>query len=261
MGHTLFTLSIGIFFILLGLSVYKFPILISGYNTLPKKERQKIDIRPIARIIRNCLCTMGVISIGLPFLFDALGVPAWNSYLLPVVIFGGVIVILVLVNLQPAARRIKQSGKTKKNALSITAIVLLIAGIVPVALFGVIYRTAQPAVITVEDNRLNIQGAYGLAIPLEEITQVEVTDNPPRMDYRQNGISFSRYHKGYYYAKGQGAFRLFLHSGKPPYLLLTTKKNGKILINRQTPQEIEQLRKAIEFPVESKLSNPATPPF
>ncbi|MDL2282398.1 DUF3784 domain-containing protein [Parabacteroides sp. OttesenSCG-928-G06] len=223
----------GVFFIGLGLLVYKYPWMIAGYNTMPKEKREKIDIKPIARIMRACFIVMGGVMILFPFIFDWIGLSSWNEFLPLVVIFGGVTVMMILTNLDSSVRGLLWT-KGKKLTLLFTVIFI-------VFIFGSLYQTGQPARITVADNKLRIEGAYGVTIPLEEITHVEVTDTPPRMNFRRNGLSFSNTHKGHFHSKEYGAHLLFLHGGKAPYLLLTTEKNGKILINRSTPEEIDQL--------------------
>lgn len=61
---------IGLFLIILGLIIKygKLYILISGYNTMPKKERKKYDIEKIGTLMRNTMFAMGfaiIISDGI----------------------------------------------------------------------------------------------------------------------------------------------------------------------------------------------------
>ncbi|MDH6311917.1 hypothetical protein M2137_000676 [Parabacteroides sp. PFB2-10] len=229
---------IGLFFIGLGFMLHKWPMLISGYNTMPKEQRDKIDIKAIARIMRACFAGMGGILIVMPFLFDLIGLSSWKDSLLLVVVFGGIAIMMVLVNMNPSVRAIVHTKAQKITFLVVILFLLLI--------FGGLYKTAQPAHITVANNRLVIEGSYGISIPLEQIKEVEVTNTAPSMDYRRNGLSFSRYHKGHFHSKEKGAHLLFLHSGQPPYLIITTEKNQRIVINRSTPEEIYQLEQQIK---------------
>lgn len=233
-------LWIGLFFIVLGFLVYKFPMLISGYNTLPKKEREKIDIRPVASRMRTIFCIMGLILMTVPFLLDRIGLSAWNEYLGLVVTLGGVAILLILNSRKQDTKKISRSKANKIGGWIAAGITILV--------FGSIIQAAQPAKINIENGMVNISGAYRIKIPLAEITKAEVTENIPRVKRRNNGLSFARYHKGHFQMEDYGRSRLYLHSGKPPYLVLTTQKNGTVIINRSTPEEIYALYEAVAVP-------------
>jgi hypothetical protein len=231
----------GIFFIVLGLLVYKFPMLISGYNTMPKKEREKINIKPVVQKIRLVFGVMGAILIVVPYLFKLMGVSEWSVFMLIIVTFGGVIIILAWVNLDPEMSKINKTAYSSKSAKIGIGILIVVVALV----FGGIYKTAQPAEIKVTDGKLIISGTYGVDIPLSEITKVEVIDHLPRVIIRTNGLGLGRYSKGYFRLEKYGRSLLFLHSGKPPYLVLATEKNGAVVINRSTPEEIYYLQRLI----------------
>lgn len=228
---------IGLSFIAMGLLVYKFPMLISGYNTLPKKEREKIDIRPVASRMRTIFCIMGLLLMTVPFLLDRMGLSAWTEYLILTVVFGGIAILLILNYLKGETRTIRPSKAGKIGGW--------IAAVITVFVFGSLIQTAQPAKISVENGIVNITGAYRVKIPLEEITRAEVAERIPRARMRSNGLSIFRYHKGHFQMEEYGRSRLYLHSGKPPYLILSTQKNGTIIINRNTPEEIHALYQAV----------------
>lgn len=235
--QTIMPLLSGLILIALGLLVYKYPMLISGYNTMPKKEREKIDIRPVKGIMRMCMCIMGTIIICGSLLINALGRPDWIGPFLTFVIFAGVIIMAVLVNMSPSMRNAYNTKSSK--------IILWISAIIIVFIFVGIIRTGQPATITVENETLNIEGTYGVKIPLKEITKAEITESIPKAIIRTNGLSFLKYHKGHFKMEQYGRSLLYLHSGKPPYLVLSTQKNGTIIINRSTREEIEALYEGI----------------
>lgn len=57
--------KIAIFFIVLGFLIKygKMYFLIAGYNTLPKKEKEKFHIDKIATVFRNVMLGIGIITI------------------------------------------------------------------------------------------------------------------------------------------------------------------------------------------------------
>ena len=52
---SIFDLSLGLFFLLLGFFVYRFPLLIAGYNTMNEKQRERIDIKGLKLMMCVCL--------------------------------------------------------------------------------------------------------------------------------------------------------------------------------------------------------------
>lgn len=53
----------GIILIFSGLLVKEFPNLIAGYNSLNEKEKEKIDVEKLSKMMRNYLVIIGAIAI------------------------------------------------------------------------------------------------------------------------------------------------------------------------------------------------------
>lgn len=243
----------GILLIGTGRLMYKYPMLIAGYNTIPKKEREKINIEPVARKARLVFMVMGTILIVIALLSKLLGMSGQTVIgILPViVIFGGVIFLLVWINRDPEMAKINKTSFQSKSGI----IGLCIAIVITVVAFGSIFKVAQPAEIEVADGKVIISGSYGVEIPLSEITKVEVVDHIPRVIIRTNGLGMGRYSKGHFRLEEYGRSLLFLHSGKAPYMVLATEKHGMVVINRDTPEEIYELQRKLDvlgLPLKSK---------
>ena len=63
MNDPLAPLLAGTFVIVCGLLVKRFPMLISGYNTLPKEKRKNVDIGGLSSFMRRHLVIMGALWI------------------------------------------------------------------------------------------------------------------------------------------------------------------------------------------------------
>lgn len=50
----------GLILIVFGILVVKFPMLIAGYNTMPKEKRDKVDIDGLSRMIRRWFIGLGL---------------------------------------------------------------------------------------------------------------------------------------------------------------------------------------------------------
>lgn len=68
MNDPLAPLLAGAFVIVYGLLVKRFPMLISGYNTLPKEKRKNVDIDGLSSFMRRHLVIIG----GLLILFTTI---------------------------------------------------------------------------------------------------------------------------------------------------------------------------------------------
>ncbi|MEQ8682843.1 MAG: DUF3784 domain-containing protein, partial [Cyclobacteriaceae bacterium] len=54
---------VGLFLILMGFLVKRFPILIAGYNTMPAEEQAKVDVEGLSSHMRNSLIVIGLLMI------------------------------------------------------------------------------------------------------------------------------------------------------------------------------------------------------
>ncbi len=72
----------GILLIICGLLVKQFPNLIAGYNTLTKKDKEKIDIEGYSTLLRNALVGLGIIVIIIGFILKLIDVKEHYSILI-----------------------------------------------------------------------------------------------------------------------------------------------------------------------------------
>lgn len=231
MGQLFFHIITGLFFIFLGFLIERYPQLISGYNTLPKYKRDKIDIRPYALYTRKVMVLMGsIIIIGACILYS-LKLVDWAIGLMLVTILSGAGILV-----KRGRELTKDLGNAKWEKWSFR-----IAVFVTVVTLIFIIDIGVPAKISVEDNALLIKGSYKQHIPTDSILSVEITETAPSATMKTNGLSFWRYHKGYFHTKEYGRTLFFLHSGRGPYLIIQSKRKPTIVINRNTKDEIAEL--------------------
>lgn len=230
MGQLIVNIILGLFFIGLGFLVAKFPMLISGYNTLPKKEREKIDIRPHALFMRKTMVIMGLIIIAGALFFHLIGLKDWMFIvmLVTLIVGTGFMVLRGYKFLKNTNSKIQKWSFRIAVGIILLMIICLI-------------DTGRAADIEVKDNTFIVQGAYGVKIPLDSITDVKITDQAVHTTSKSNGLGFWKYQKGYFQAKEYGGVLLFLHSGHGPYLVIHSTVKRPIIINRDTKEEIEAI--------------------
>lgn len=224
-------LVISLVLIASGFLSVRYPMLISGYNTLPKARRSEIDIRPYALFLRKAMFVMGgTLIIGSICIYLA-GLKSWLPVFMAVVLLPGSAVVVW------KGRHLAKEVYSSKSQKWLFRISMLL--VVLVILF--IVDTGRPAKIDIQGDDFVIHNRYGVKIPLASITDVEIMDQPPATTFRSNGLSFGKYHKGYFYSEEYGHILLFFHSGQGPYLLVKSTKELPVFINRSSPEEIMSL--------------------
>ena len=89
-------LLMGVILIVCGLLVVKYPMLIAGYNTMSKKERDKVDIKSLSRLMRKYLVAVGALTIVAGVIVDLLKVKAhYGVLILMSIVILGVIVMAI----------------------------------------------------------------------------------------------------------------------------------------------------------------------
>lgn len=223
-------------FIGLGFFVVKFPMLISGYNTMSREQREQVDIHSVAIVMRNCFCVMGVLLFAGYFILEALGKEAWIGALVLTVTIGGVIVLFALT--WRFQQQIMKQSKSSKISLIIGGVITLFALIL-------VFSSGKTVEISVVNNKLEISGSYSESIPLESITEVTLIEQLPRITMKSNGYAMGNSQQGHFNTSEMGSVKLFLHTGHPPYLLIKSTTTKPIILDRDTREELEELQRQI----------------
>lgn len=94
----LFDFGVGITLIIIGLLAVPFPMLISGYNILPKKKKEKVDIKGLSHLIRSWLVGMGVSLIIGSVLLELFGLQEIKGPFIGILLLGGCFLLLIKTN-------------------------------------------------------------------------------------------------------------------------------------------------------------------
>lgn len=87
-------IGVGFLFILLGFLVVKCPMLISGYNTMPKEKRDKVDIGGLSRMIRGWMIGIGLSFMLASTILNKLGEGGLKEMVTFVIIVGGCLIMV-----------------------------------------------------------------------------------------------------------------------------------------------------------------------
>lgn len=182
-------ISAALILFLLGFAVHRlgWHFLISGYNTMKREDKARVNIKAVARLI-------GFMCYGLAGIFLLIAAVHGLGFGLdiPIEPFFGLMLILIVVTLWRAQKydgniydedgNIRPGGK--KKLIPVIVVLGLLVTIVP----GLWLWFSQPTEVTLTDSSLVIEGSYGETVPYDEIKAVTLTYEPS-LARRTNGAA------------------------------------------------------------------------
>lgn len=198
--------------------------LISGYNSLPEEIRQQIDARALGDFFGRHLMIMGV----MPFLGYVLKM---NSLVWGLEIGFGVMLLTLIYTIAKVKSFIPAQAFNRKYRVGV-----LIAVIITTAVVAVTGWTVMPAGFNLENERLDIKGAYGVTIRYDEITSLELQEEFPDLISRTNGAALGPYSKGHFKLADGSRCLAFLRSPRGPVIFIERMKGMEpVIINLKDP--------------------------
>ncbi len=127
-----------------------------------------------------------------------------------------------------------------KNQFRTSIVVLFICWIVIITMFtcGVWPNKAQ-----FTNHKLVLSGMYGLEIPLDEVTNIRLLSELPKITDRIDGFSLDYIHKGHYHLSNHESYTLLINAEDSSYIEIFLKNQKKILFNfrnTDTTKEVYQ---------------------
>jgi len=230
-------------FILLGLAihVYKWYFLISGYNTMSKEKKEKVDTQSLGKLM-GFYCYFNAIIFLLVGVMHALDIKTGMT--IAFILFGLSTVYLMLKAPRYDGNFYDEKGKLRPGALKQAAIPLLILGVTLVGVAVLLIYSVQPTKISFSDEGLQIHGIYGALYTWESIEEVELMESLPDIKARTNGSAVGNHLKGHFRTTEFGAVKLFVNSKVTPFVYLKSK--GKVVIfNLPEAQQTEAVYQKI----------------
>jgi len=223
---------IGISLIILGLAVHIFKcyFLISGYNTMPKEKKANVNIRPLAKLIGIYSYINGGVFLFFGFLYTIGFTPGMA---VPMSILVITTVLLLVKSQKYDGNMFDEDGKLREGARKKFG--LLIAGtIVVLSATGVLlFFSAQPTQITLQQDGIQIHGLYGEIYHWEEIDSMKLQENLPTIEMRTNGSALGNHLKGHFRTAEYGGIKLFVDSSVPAFIYMETG-DGMVIFNLNT---------------------------
>lgn len=217
-------------------------MLLAGYNTMPKAERDKIDKKALSIMAGNLLLRMSL-ELALMGLAIYLGF-TWA--------FAAFLIILIA---DPCILAVRLSRKTKNVSTSKTSRIIIV-GITAICIIAValmfITGEDEPSVIISHD-AIQIEAMYGVNLDVSEIRAITLIDSSMKdigIGSRTNGYGgIGTTLRGHFHSDSLGDYLLFVKSDSSPTIFIECKSRENIYLsfsNAETTLSIfNELKEAV----------------
>lgn len=229
----------GFMFVFLGLGVHVFRwyFLISGYNTMSKEKKSNVDVEGLGRLLGIYGYINGSVFILAGILYG-LGLKFVTA---PAIILFIVLTIYILIKAQKYdGNKFDNAGKLRMGAgkqfvlpISITIVALIFIAVL-------LSFSSKPTEVSFPDEGIQIHGLYGEMYRWEEIEAVKLMDELPRIEQRTNGSALGSKLKGYFRTTELGTIKMFVNKNNPPFIYLETV-SGIIIFNMGNGDDTQEI--------------------
>ena len=232
----------GVILMLSGWLVYRFPMLISGVNTMSKKRLAKVDLDGLKRAFRNVFLICGATMLLLGGLSTMVHVPLGVHLIVLVVVMMALVVACMLLSKRYDLGLQGEEGKKERRKNWIGVIITVVAFAVILIFF---FKGNKPATVEVSGGYITAKGSgYSASIPINDITEANLLTDWPSFPIRTNGIATENVGIGHFRKKGGESCMLFVCDDGGPLLEVRTVDGGLYYLNCATEEEtIEMIAK------------------
>ena len=229
----------GVILMLSGLAVYRFPMLISGVNTMSKKRLAKVDLDGLKRAFRNVFLICGATMLLLGCLSTMVHVPMGVHLIVLVVVMMALVVACMLLSKRYDLGLQGEEGKKERRKNWIGVIITIVAFAVILIFF---FKGNKPATVEVSGDYITAKGSgYSASIALNDITEANILTDWPSFPIRTNGIATEDVGIGHFRKKGGESCMLFVCTDGGPLLEVRTVDGKLYYFNCATEEETMEM--------------------
>jgi len=210
-------ISMGLLFVVIGFIVTKnnAKYLLSGYNTMTEAEQKRFDLDAFLRFFRKFH-----LFLGLSFLGIGIAIERYFGN-----IFSGIFLaaypILCYIYFLFASMKFSDLAASKKNKIGIYILALTLLIVV-----GMLIYESQESEFSIQNNKILIEGSYGESIDFDEIKNIQLIHELPKLTMKTNGFDLGDIKKGYFKTAQGEIVKLIIHRKTEDYILIE-KLNGE----------------------------------
>ena len=230
-----FDLITGAILMLSGLAVYRFPMLISGVNTMPKKRLAQVNLEGLKRDYRNAFLLCGGVMLLLGGISTLVYIPMGVHLVVLTVVILAIVVACVLLGRKHDLGLQGEEGKKERRKNNIG---LVISFVVMGGILFFFFKGSKPATVEVSEDYITAKGGgYSASIALNDITEANVLAHWPSFPIRTNGLATDDVAIGHFRKKGGESCMLFVCTDGGPLLEVRTVDGKLYYLNCATEEE------------------------
>ena len=199
-------------------------MLLAGYNTMPKDERDKIDKQELSKTAGNLMLRMAL-ELALVGVATYFGLTMITIVLIVIFVADSCIVAVRMFRKTPKTTTSKSGPKT----VIAVAVIFVIAAVI------LLYYGEKEPVVRILDDKIQIEAMYGLDIDFSDVSAVSLIDKSMQdigAGERNNGYGgFGETLKGHFNSENLGKFMLFVKSESPATLWIERDGQENIYIS------------------------------
>ena len=219
-----------------GVLIKRFPMLLGGYNTLPKHERLYVDIKGLSTFMCYSLVGMGIAPLLVFYICLGIGHADW----------AGLSILIPLAYIPFLIYKANSYDHNKHKRSRKYVVFISMAMIVVVGLF--MFYGISPTSIRINQNQLTFTGMFGTTRSIDSFTGVKLTDSLPQISRRLNGLSVGGINKGRFQLNSGGSCLMYLSSNDSPYIVFVEKSGREIFYNsRNSEMTYEMFRELLSL--------------
>ena len=225
----------GVMLMLTGWLVYKFPMLISGVNTMSKKRLAKVNLEGLKRDFRNVFLICGGVLFLLGGISTLVHIPDGIHLAALLVVMFALVVACMLLSKKHDLGLQGEEGKKEWRKNRIAIVITLVTFVVILFFF---FKGSKPATVEVSEDYIAAKGGgYSVSIPVQNITATTMLSRWPDISLRTNGLSTDNVSIGHFRLKSGESCMLFLCDDGGPVLEVRTVDGGLYYFNCATENE------------------------
>ena len=225
----------GVILMLTGWAVYKFPMLISGVNTMSKKRLAKVDLDGLKLAYRNVFLICGGATVLFGSIFS-LAHLSWGFHLMMQLLAVLALVIASVVLGKRYDMGLQGEEGKKERVKNWIAIIVTVVAFAVILFF--FFKGSKPATIEVSDDYITAKGGgYCASIAISDITEANVLSDWPDVSLRTNGLSTDKVSIGHFRLKSGESCMMFLCDDVGFVLEVRTVDGGLYYLNCATEEE------------------------
>ena len=230
-----FDLITGAILMLSGLAVYRFPMLISGVNTMPKKRLAQVNLEGLKRDYRNAFLLCGGVMLLLGGISTLVYIPMGVHLVVLTVVILAIVVACVLLGRKHDLGLQGEEGKKERRKNNIG---LVISFVVMGGILFFFFKGSKPATVEVSEDYITAKGGgYSASIALNDIAEANVLAHWPSFPIRTNGLATDDVAIGHFRKKGGESCMLFVCTDGGPLLEVRTVDGKLYYLNCATEEE------------------------